>query len=351
MIPSRVGRRRLLLVLILLGLSACGPDGESEPQSWTRLPAVLNAVSSLAFDSGGTPVIVGGDRTFGDYHVQRPRASDGLWEHAVGLPKASFGDYLFRAGDTMYAVIDRVLFYRLDDESSFTWSWIEMPDVPNLNRLAGLAADESVVYGVASVELEPGVFRDVLVAWSPGDTEWTVVPGSETEGSIFATAVSPQGRVVMSSQQGIFSGDASGVSLLVDCQAPEYSYCQQPVTHMVVDAEDVTYLVCGYTGGVRAMFRVPITGGTAVRVGDVPDDRAYCKRLQLLPDRSVILTSAFDNLTDVDAALFRLAPGGNGLSRILDEVDADFTYVVRDGSTVFRYGDGHFASGVERRGL
>jgi hypothetical protein len=340
--------RRVGALAVLL-LCSCPDFGEDEPTSaWTDLPAAPVAVVSLSFDSRGTPVVFGGTRTFGEHHLQRPRASDGLWERAPGVPAGTFGDRVFRVGDRLYALLGTRLL-RLDDETTFTWSTVELPPVPDNGRLAGLAADESVFYATTS-RLADNRVHAAIVAWAPGEPTWVDVPAAYHEGDVWGIVVHRDGDVIYSVNDGIFRGDRGGVERLADCNTPELRYCEEQISRLVVDdAGNVTFAVCPYLGGVRALFRVSAAGGPMQKVGDIPEDRAYCQALQALPGGQVFLISAFDNLIGSDASLLRVSPGGSTLERVADGLDASYSHVVRDTSTLFRFADAAFRAGVAQR--
>lgn len=339
--------------------SACGLFGGDEPEvhaSWTEMEGAPIAVTSLAFDGGGVPIAIAGSSTFGEYFLQRPRPGDGLWERAQDVPLGRHGDRVFRAGDTVYAVLDRNV-VRLDDEESFTWTPLGNPvadDDGDTIQFLALAPDE-VVYVTATRMVgvdENGLpdFRQVVLAWSPGQSGWTLVPGGEFSAGVWTALVDGAGALVYSTLDGFYRGDAGGVSKIFDCNAPDYGHCESQINALVSDAAgDLTFYVCPFLGSHRAVYRLPV-GGEAQLAADIGDEYPYCEGLQALPDGTVFLFAAVDNLTGSDAALFRLAPGGAALE-LVAALESDYQHAVRDASTVFRYGDGHFAAAVGYRGF
>lgn len=337
--------------------AGCGLGGD-EPQvnaRWTEMEGAPIAIASLSFDGGGVAVAIGGTSTFGEHYLQRPRPGDGLWERAQGVPSGGLGDRVFRAGDRVYAEIDNNVL-RLDDEASFTWTPLGNPVVDNDGdsvQFLAMSPDE-VVYVTASRMFEVDgmvTFRTVVLAWAPGQSGWTVVPGANIESGVWAAIVDGTGALVYSTLDGFYRGDAGGMSKILDCEAPEFGYCEGQINTLVSDsAGNLTFYVCPFLGTARTIFRLPAGGGSAEAVADIGDEYPFCKGLLGSPDGTVFLFAAVDNLTDADAALFRLRPGASALE-LVSALDSDYSHVVRDASTVFRFGDGHFAHGVAYRKL
>jgi hypothetical protein len=348
-------KRVAMVVGLALG-AACGlfeGDDEEGGASWTAMEGAPVAVSGLTFDSGGRAVAVAGSSTFGTYYLQRPRPGDGLWERAEGVRDGRFGDPVLRVGGKVYAVLNLQVF-RLDDEANFTWTSIGNPvadtDGDSIQFMA-VSADD-VVYATSTRRVQVDgqtQFQNVVLAWWPGQSDWAVVPGAEIQSGVWAALVDGAGELVYSTGDGLYRGDPSGVSKILDCQSPDYNYCESQISALVSDAAgNLTFAVCPFLGTHRALYRIPAGGGEAAMVAKIPDDYAFCKGLEALPDGHVFLFAAVDNLTDAEAVLYRLAPGASTLAPVT-ALDSDYRHVVRDGSTVFRFGDGHFAHGIDYR--
>lgn len=338
--------------------TACGLFDSDEPEvhaSWTAMEGAPIAVSGLAFTPGGTPVVVGGSSTFGEYFLQRPRPGDGLWERAQYAPAGTFGDRVFRVGDRVYAVLNLAVF-RLDDEENFTWTPLDNPitdDDGDSIQFVAVAPDDTVYMWTQRPVVVDGntEFPMILVAWSPGQSGYTAVPGGEFESGIWTALVDGQGRLVYSTLDGFHRGDAGGVSKILDCDTPDFRYCEDHISALVSDAAgDLTFYVCPFISTPRSIYRLPAGGTTPERVAEIDDAYPYCEGLAALPDGTVFLFAAVDNLTGSDGALFRLAPGSSTLE-LVAALESDYGHTVRDGATVFRYGDGHFAHGIGYRGL
>jgi hypothetical protein len=353
----RTALHRLFLVSVLGLLPGCSGlfDDDEGSVSWTPMEGAPYAVVALSFDGSGTPIVMGASATFGEYFLQRPRAGDGLWERAEGLPIGGHGDPVFRVGDTVYAVLQRAV-VRLDDEASFTWTPLGNPtdDAGSVVQILGLSADE-VLYASSTRQVDVDgamVFRPVVLSWSPGQPDWTLVPGSQSENSYWTALVDPVGRLVYSTGDGLYRGDAGGVAKIFDCEEPDYLYCEAQISSLVADAEgNLAFYICPYTTSHRAVYRLPASGGAATLAADIGDEYIYCEGLQGMPDGTVYLHAAEDNLVGSNAALFRLAPGGSSLERVADGLESDYTHVVRDASTLFRFGDAAFVTGVAHRGI
>jgi hypothetical protein len=353
----RTSLHRLSLVSALAFLPACsGLFGDEEKNvSWTPMEGAPYAVTRLSFDGSGAPIVMGASATFGEYFLQRPRPGDGLWERAEGLPIGGHGDPVFRVGDTVYAVLQRAV-VRLDDEASFTWTPLGNPinDGDSGVQILGLSTDE-VLYASTYRQVDVdgvAVFRQVALSWSPGQTEWTLVPGSQNENSYWTALVDPTGRLVYSTGDGFYRGDANGVVKIFDCEEPDYLYCEAQISSLVADAEgNLTFYICPYTTSHRAVYRLPAAGGVATLAADIGDEYFFCRGIQGLPDGTVYLHIAEDNLIGSSAALFRLAPGGSSLELVADGLESDYAHVVRDASTLFRFGDAAFVTGVAHRGI
>lgn len=348
-------RRGAVVAGSVLWLGCTLGDDPEVHARWTEVEGAPIAVTSLTFDGGGGAIAVAGTATFGEYFLQRPRPGDGLWERAQGVPIGRHGDRVLRAGERVYAVLDSNV-VRLDDAQSFTWTALGNPlnDAEGGNiQILTVSADD-VVYGWTDRQFEVDgqtVFRPVVMAWSPGQSAWAPVPGGEIESGVWAALIDGTGALVYSTGGGFYRGDAGGVSKILDCEAPEFGYCESQINALVSDAAgNLTFYVCPFLGTARTIYRLPAGGGAAERVADIGDEYPYCEGLQGAPDGTVYLFAAVDNLTGSDAALFRLRPGASALE-LVAALESDYGHVVRDASTVFRFGDGHFAHGIAYRGL
>lgn len=346
-------RSAMLAGLVLW--TACGLFEEDEPDisgTWTNMKGAPIAVSGLAFDGSGEPVAIGGSSTFGEYFLQRPRPGDGLWERASGVPVGSFGDQVFRAGDRLYARLNLHI-VRLDDEQSFTWTALGNPvvddDGDSIQFLA-FSPDE-VVYVTATRQYDVDgqlEFRQVVLAWWPGQAGWTLVPGAEIRSGVWTALVDGTGALVYSTLDGFYRGDVGGVSKILDCNVPEYRYCQDQINALVSDAAgNLTFYVCPFVTTPRQVYRIPV-GGQPQLAAEISDDYPYCEGLQALPDGTVFLYAAVDNLTGSDGMMYRLPPGGTSLEPVA-ALESDYKHIARDASTVFRFGDGHFAAAIGHR--
>ncbi|HEY8379605.1 MAG TPA: hypothetical protein VIK91_24100 [Nannocystis sp.] len=348
---------RRVVVLGLMLWTACGLfDGGDEPQieaPWTIMDGAPNAVTSLAFTPGGTPIAFGSSAISGEYYVQRPRPSDGLWERAQGTPSGSVVGRVLRAGDRVYALVQTAV-YRLDDETSFTWTPLGNPTSADSGsiQLVTVAPDDTVYAWTSRVETVDGVSTTAMfvLAWRPGQSGFVEVPGGEFRQGIWGAIVDGQGRLVYSTADGFYRGDAAGVSRILDCNIPELTYCEDQISALVSDAAgNLSFYNCPFVRTDRVIYRLP-EGGALTKVADIDDAFPYCKSLHGMPDGTLYLVAYEDNLIGAEGALYRLAPGGGAL-QLIAALEPHYAHVVRDRATVFRYGDGHFAFGVGYRGL
>ncbi len=334
-------------VLTTALVTACGSD-EPPRVTWRAVPGAPPAVWSLSFDPTGAPIVIGGARTFGELYLQRPRGD--VWVRADGVPVAKPSDAVYRAGGVTFASVDATV-HRLDDVAAFRWSSLGNPTQHRGNhvRVIGVSADGQVfALGTDDVPGETGP-QNVILRWSTGQTEWRPIPNAVPKQGLHTARVDANGRATWSTYDGIWRAEPGGsATRVVDCDQAEYLYCDSHISSIATDdAGNLSFLVCPFTVNHRAIYRLDAGATEARKLVDVPREYPYCLGIQQIADGTLFLVTATDNTVGKDVAMFRLSPGASTLTRVEGDFDGNYSFAVRDASTVFRYGDGHFAAGVD----
>jgi len=329
--------RRTLAVLFVLGGSACGDETIAKFDPVAGAPS---AISALGFDPGGKAVVIGGGQVFGAKTLQR----EGVWQPAEGVPEAATGSLHDHDGE-LFAVLGGGI-YRLDGVAAFAWTPLMNPAITRVHGIDGTGA----FYGT---DLQPGIRR-----WAAGDPSWALVPGSETVPLAERFAVARDGTVFTSiagEHERIYRSTPAGTEVAADCATTPG--CQYGLSHLTLDGDDNLYLLeCPQIVEHRYAYVLRSGAATPSQLPALPQAYTFCLTLQALADGTLLLVIATDNTVRGDLAIFELRPGDSSWRRATADdpeaavqvTQAGFTYVARDDSAIYGFGDGTFGYGLIR---
>jgi len=320
--------------VVLVALVACGGGGDAEPK---LLPGSPDATRTLAFTTTGTPVAIGGSSTFGLAFLQH---QDGdAWVRATNVPGFGTRAQLIGGGPgvPLLAASDTTI-YRLVDEAAMIWDGISIPIGASTGTIFGTDATGRVY----ALDLAGGDGNGAVVTWTPGEIRWAELAGTRPMGAgAKQFVVEPSGRVTwFVPGQGIVRAAAGAQAMAVDCH--DVGDCTVPFTSLSYDdAGALTLLVCPREAPPRFALRLG-DGDTVAQELPLPSGVTLCLGLDSAPDGTSLLGGVDDSgegplalLGARSTAWDRVAAASQGL-----------TYVIRDRSTVFGFGDAQLERGI-----
>ncbi len=312
--------------MVLIALVACGGDGDVEPELLSGSP---DATRALAFTASGRLVAIGGTSSFGLAYLQH---QDGdAWVRAANVPGFGTRAQLIGGGPSvpLFAASDTTL-YSLD-ETTMTWDGITIPAGATTGTVFGADGDGRIY----ALDVGDGDGNGAVVTWMPGDARWVELAGTRPLGpSASQFVVEAAGRVTWVVEgAGVVRADAGAQAAIVTCS--DLGDCSLPIEGLSYDdVGALTLVTCPREDPPR--FAIRLAGDDAVpQQIPLPSEISGCIGLDTAPDGTTVL-AGFGYAED---GVLAILPPRSTTWRRVSAASQGRTYVIRDRSSVFAFGD------------
>lgn len=316
-------------------VAACGGGVHAgDDATFTALRGAPVYVHNIGFDPNGALMAAGGERSSFPPNIHRQMGD--AWQTDDIAPGVQF------VPNTDAYVANRQA-YRLADVSTFHWVGIGNPETDFIAAVSPRGRAFTKRSPPPPPPPAPPA-PPLLHYFEAGDGDWTPIPGTEGALDTGPMLAEEAGGLVFAEQSGLYRFDGKAVSRMVDCATSD---CGTPIGFNT--AGDLFIYSCT----TFALHRVAAGGTGSTRVAALPRENfAACPHpMGVTNDKLYMLASSLGPKVGdgTNTAIFRIdiAPGSSSVAfeRVVG-VEPNWSYRMKDDSTIYRYAKSPLVSGI-----